>query len=46
MSAAARLLIAENLTMVMVGLARGPGDNPQQFFDVLRAMLFYIDDVS
>jgi hemerythrin-like domain-containing protein len=22
----------------------GPGDNPQQFFDVLRAMLFYIDE--
>ena len=23
---------------------RGPGDGPQQFFDVLRAMLFYIDE--
>jgi len=23
---------------------RGPGDNPEQFFDVLRAMLFYIDE--
>ena len=25
-------------------IARGPGDSPQQFFDVLRAMLFYIDE--
>ncbi len=23
---------------------RGPGDSPEQFFDVLRAMLFYIDE--
>ena len=23
---------------------RGPADNPEQFFDVLRAMLFYIDE--
>ena len=23
---------------------RGPADKPQQFFDVLRAMLFYIDE--
>ncbi len=25
-------------------LQRGPGEAPQQFFDVLRAMLFYIDE--
>jgi hemerythrin-like domain-containing protein len=25
-------------------LARGPGDDPERFFDVLRAMLFYIDE--
>jgi hemerythrin-like domain-containing protein len=25
-------------------LARGPGDEPERFFDVLRAMLFYIDE--
>ena len=25
-------------------LRRGPGDAPQQFFDVVRAMLFYIDE--
>lgn len=25
-------------------LERGPGDNPQQYFDVMRAMLFYIDE--
>ena len=23
---------------------RGPGDKPQQFFDVLRAILFYVDE--
>jgi hemerythrin-like domain-containing protein len=23
---------------------RGPGNNPENFFDVLRAMLFYIDE--
>lgn len=25
-------------------LERGPGDTPEEFFDVLRAMLFYIDE--
>ena len=25
---------------------RGPGDEPENYFDVLRTMLFYIDDVS
>lgn len=25
-------------------MERGPGDHPEQFFDVLRAMLFYIDE--
>ena len=25
-------------------IQRGPGDAPEQFFDVLRAMLFYIDE--
>lgn len=25
-------------------VSRGPGERPQQFFDVLRAMLFYIDE--
>ena len=25
-------------------IERGPGDNAEQFFDVLRAMLFYIDE--
>ena len=25
-------------------IRRGPGDGPEQFFDVLRAMLFYIDE--
>jgi len=25
-------------------IAKGPGDQPERFFDVLRAMLFYIDE--
>jgi hemerythrin-like domain-containing protein len=25
-------------------LKRGPGDEPERFFDVMRAMLFYIDE--
>lgn len=25
-------------------IAQGPGDQPERFFDVLRAMLFYIDE--
>ena len=25
-------------------IERGPGDQPERFFDVLRAMLFYIDE--
>jgi hemerythrin-like domain-containing protein len=25
-------------------IARGPGEQPERFFDVLRAMLFYIDE--
>jgi hemerythrin-like domain-containing protein len=25
-------------------IAQGPGDEPERFFDVLRAMLFYIDE--
>jgi hemerythrin-like domain-containing protein len=25
-------------------VVQGPGDSPQQFFDVLRAMLFYVDE--
>lgn len=32
-------------SMVMM-VDRGPGSNPEQFFDVLRAMLFYIDEFS
>ena len=36
-------LTAMLLSMRMM-VARGPGDNPSQFFDVLRAMLFYIDE--
>ena len=31
----------KSMTMMV---ERGPGDNPEQFFDVLRAMLFYIDE--
>ncbi|CDS54493.1 Hemerythrin HHE cation binding region [Polaromonas sp. CG9_12] len=36
-------LVAMLRSMTMM-VERGPGDNPEQFFDVLRAMLFYIDE--
>lgn len=32
------------LRSMLMMVARGPGDRPQKFFDVLRAMLFYIDE--
>lgn len=32
------------LRSMLMMVERGPADNPQQFFDVLRAMLFYIDE--
>ncbi len=36
--------LAAVLQSLRLMLARGPGDAPEQFFDVLRAMLFYIDE--
>lgn len=33
--------LLKSLTMM---IERGPGDDPEGFFDVLRAMLFYIDE--
>ena len=33
--------VLRSLTMM---IDRGPGDEPERFFDVLRAMLFYIDE--
>lgn len=36
--------LAAMLQSMRMMVERGPGDNPQQFFDVLRAMLFYIDE--
>ncbi|MBT9475390.1 MAG: hemerythrin domain-containing protein [Polaromonas sp.] len=36
--------LAAMLRSMTLMVDRGPGDNPQQFFDVLRAMLFYIDE--
>jgi hemerythrin-like domain-containing protein len=36
--------LAAMLRSMRMLIARGPGDSPQQFFDVLRAMLFYIDE--
>lgn len=33
--------VLRSLTMM---IDRGPGDAPERFFDVLRAMLFYIDE--
>ncbi len=32
------------LRSMLMMVERGPHDNPDQFFDVLRAMLFYIDE--
>jgi len=36
--------LAAMLRSMRMLIERGPGDSPQQFFDVLRAMLFYIDE--
>ena len=36
--------LAAMLRSMLMMVERGPVDNPQQFFDVLRAMLFYIDE--
>ncbi len=36
--------LAAMLRSMLMMIERGPGDNPEQFFDVLRAMLFYIDE--
>ena len=38
---AALAAVLRSLTMM---IDRGPGDEPERFFDVLRAMLFYIDE--
>jgi hemerythrin-like domain-containing protein len=32
------------LQSILLMLKHGPGNNPERFFDVLRAMLFYIDE--
>lgn len=48
--AAARIIRDEHLSVSSVlrsllqMLQRGPGDEPERFFDVVRAMLFYIDE--
>ena len=36
--------IAAVLRSLRLMLRRGPGDEPVQYFDVVRAMLFYIDE--
>ena len=36
--------VAAVLRSLLMMIERGPGDAPEQFFDVLRAMLFYIDE--
>jgi hemerythrin-like domain-containing protein len=36
--------IAAMLRSLSMMIDRGPGDEPERFFDVLRAMLFYIDE--
>ena len=37
--------LAAMLRSLVMMIDRGPGDNPVAYFDVLRAMLFYIDEV-
>ena len=32
------------LQSLLILVRQGPGDTPERFFDVLRAMLFYIDE--
>ncbi|MES2977740.1 MAG: hemerythrin domain-containing protein [Pseudomonadota bacterium] len=36
--------VAAVLRSLTLMIQRGPGDEPERFFDVLRAMLFYIDE--
>lgn len=36
--------VAAVLRSLGMMLERGPGDEPERFFDVMRAMLFYIDE--
>ncbi len=36
--------VAAVLRSLSMMIDRGPGDQPERFFDVLRAMLFYIDE--
>jgi len=36
--------LAAVLRSLVLMIDRGPGDAPERFFDVLRAMLFYIDE--
>lgn len=36
--------LAAMLQSMRLMVERGPGDQPERFFDVLRAMLFYIDE--
>lgn len=36
--------LAAMLRSLILMVERGPGDAPEQYFDVLRAMLFYIDE--
>jgi hemerythrin-like domain-containing protein len=36
--------LAAVLRSLLMMMERGPGDEPERFFDVMRAMLFYIDE--
>ncbi|MES2944562.1 MAG: hemerythrin domain-containing protein [Pseudomonadota bacterium] len=36
--------LASVLRSILLMIERGPGDGPERFFDVMRAMLFYIDE--
>src|SRR3954468_11251514 len=45
-----RIILSEHATLsavlasLLMLVEQGPGDEPERFFDILRAMLFYIDE--
>src|SRR3954468_13333608 len=45
-----RIILSEHATLsavlasLLMLVEQGPGDEPERYFDVLRAMLFYIDE--
>ena len=47
---ATRIILGEHVALaamlrsLLAMLRQGPGDEPERFFDVMRAMLFYVDE--